>query len=127
LPLGRYIIQAEFPGFETTIVRDVRVRAGETKRSIMLPIKKVAEDVTVGRDKQTAALPDDPDEMEAILKAMAPPGATIRVDGFMGGKLPPKSQIRSIRLPRMDMLAAQNHGGLAGTLHIDIMTQPGLG
>src|SRR5262245_18722741 len=24
LPLGRYIVQAEFPGFETTIVRDVR-------------------------------------------------------------------------------------------------------
>ena len=146
LPLGRYTVQAEFPGFETVIVRDVRVRAGETKRSITLPIKKMSEDVTVGRDKQTAALdpvglafstvltreqiaalPDDPDEMEAILKAMAPPGASIRVDGFTGGKLPPKSQIRSIRLPRMDMLAAQNHGGLNGTLFIDIMTQPGIG
>ena len=31
------------------------------------------------------------------------------VDGFTGGRLPPKSQIRSIRLPRMDMFAAQNH------------------
>ena len=64
--------------------------------------------------EQIDALPDDPDEMEAVLKAMAPPGSTIRVDGFTGGKLPPKSQIRSIRLPRMDMFAAQNHGGMSG-------------
>jgi hypothetical protein len=143
---GRYTIQAEFPGFETVTVRDVRVRTGETKRSITLPIKKLAEDMTVGRDKQSAALdpvgmafstvltreqiaalPDDPDEMAAVLQAMAPPGSTIRVDGFTGGRLPPKSQIRSIRLPRMDMMAAQNHGGLMGAHFIDIMTQPGLG
>jgi hypothetical protein len=143
---GRYTIQAEFPGFETVTVRDVRVRAGETKRSITLPLKKLAEDMTVGRDKQSAALdpiglafstvltreqiaalPDDPDEMAAVLQAMAPPGSTIRVDGFTGGRLPPKSQIRSIRLPRMDMMAAQNHGGLMGAHFIDIMTQPGIG
>ena len=47
--------------------------------------------------------------------------------GFSGGKLPPKSQIRSIRMPRMDMMAAQNHGGMNGAMFIDIMTGPGLG
>ncbi len=62
-----------------------------------------------------------------MLKAMAPPGSTIRVDGFTGGRLPPKSQIRSIRLPRMDMFAAQNHGGMGGAHFIDIMTMPGAG
>src|SRR5262245_19694831 len=143
---GRYAIQAAFPGFQTVIVRDVRLRVGETRRSITLPIKKVAEDVTVARDPQTsaldprgnafstvltreqiAALPDDPDEMKRVLKAMAPPGATLRVDGFTGGKLPPKSQIRSIRLPRMDAFAAQNHGGMTAMLHIDITTGPGTG
>jgi hypothetical protein len=65
--------------------------------------------------------------MEQVLKAMAPPGSTIRVDGFSGGRLPPKSQIRSIRLPRMDMFAAQNHGGMQGMMFIDIMTMPGNG
>src|SRR4029453_8258855 len=143
---GRYITQGEFPGLETVVARDGRVRAGETRRSITLPIKRTAEDVTVARDPQTsaldprgnafstvltreqiAALPDDPEEMEKVLKAMAPPGATLRVDGFTGGRLPPKSQIRSIRLPRMDMYAAQNHGGLQGMLFIDVMTQPGNG
>jgi hypothetical protein len=146
LPPGRYTIQAEFEGFETVTVKDYRVRAGENRRAITLPIKKVSADMTVGRDKQAAALdplgnafstvltreqiaalPDDPDEMEAMLKAMAPPGSTIRVDGFSGGKLPPKSQIRSIRLPRMDMFAAQNHGGINGMMFIDITTQPGIG
>ena len=77
--------------------------------------------------EQIDALPDDPDEMEAVLKAMSPPGSVIRVDGFTGGRLPPKSQIRSIRLPRMDMFAAQNHGGMMGIMHIDIMTMPGMG
>ena len=55
---------------------------------------------------------------------MAGPGATIRVDGFRGGRLPPKSQIRSIRFSR-DMFAAENHGG--GMVFVDIVTQPGLG
>jgi hypothetical protein len=143
---GRYTLQVEYPGFETVVLRDLRIRAGDTRRTVLLRIAKIDQEVNVTRDKQTAALdplgsafstvltreqidalPDDPDEMERVLKAMAPPGATIRVDGFTGGKLPPKSQIRSIRLPRMDAMAAQNHGGLSGAMHIDIMTQPGMG
>jgi hypothetical protein len=143
---GRYTIRVEFPGFQTSLVRDVRVRAGDNRRTITLQLQKLDETVTVSRDKKSAAmdprgsafstvltreqieaLPDDPDEMERVLKAMAPPGATIRVDGFTGGKLPPKSQIRSIRLPRMDQFAAQNHGGMSGAMFIDIMTMPGAG
>jgi len=143
---GRYTLQVEFPGFETAVIRDLRIRVGETRRTVLLQLAKLDAEVNVGREKQAAALdplgaafstvltreqiaalPDDPDEMERVLKAMAPPGATIRIDGFTGGKLPPKSQIRSIRLPRMDMMAAQNHGGLGGAMHIDIMTQPGMG
>ena len=146
LAAGRYTLQVEFPGFETATVRDVRVRAGENKRSVTLRLKKVEEEVTVGRDGKTSgldprgnafstvltremieALPDDPEEMEAVLKAMAPPGAQFRVDGFTGGRMPPKSQIRSIRLPRLDAFAAQNHGGMQGMMFIDIMTQPGAG
>jgi hypothetical protein len=146
LPDGRYTIEVEFPGFETSIVRDVRVRGGDVRRRVTLRIQRVEEGLTVSRDRQSSALdpggsafssvltreqidalPDDPDEMEAVLKAMSPPGSVIRVDGFTGGRLPPKSQIRSIRLPRMDMFAAQNHGGMTGIMHIDIMTMPGMG
>ena len=73
---------------------------------------------------QIDSLPDDPDEMEEALKEMAGPGAVVRVDGFRGGKLPPKSQIRGIRF-RRDMFAAENHGG--GMVFVDITTQPGGG
>ena len=143
VPVGRYAVSASFPGFESSTLSDVRVRPGDTRREITLPIEKVAESVAVGRDPATAAsdpksdrfsnvlsreqieaLPDDPDEMEQVLKEMAGPGATIRMDGFRGGKLPPKSQIRSIRFSAA-MFAAENHS--AGHTFIDISTQPGLG
>lgn len=143
VPAGRYAVSATFPGFESRTVSDVRVRAGDNRREVTLPIEKVAESVSVGRDAATAAsdpkserfsnvlskdqieaLPDDPDEMEKVLKEMAGPGATIRVDGFRGGKLPPKSQIRSIRFASA-MFSADNHS--AGHTFVDIGTQPGLG
>ena len=140
---GRYALEVAFPGFERLVVADVRVRPGENRRDAVLAIQKLDENVSVGRDKATVAsdpnndrfntvlskdqinaLPDDPDEMERVLKEMAGPGATLRVDGFRGGKLPPKSQIRSIRFSR-DMYAAENH--TAGMAFVDIVTQPGLG
>ena len=140
---GRYSISVSFPGFETKTLTDVRIKSGETRREVTLSIQRLDQSVSVGRDPATAAsdpngdrfntvlskqqidaLPDDPDEMESVLKEMAGAGATIRVDGFRGGRLPPKSQIRSIRFSR-DMMAAENHGG--GLVFIDIATQPGLG
>ena len=140
---GRYTVQVAFPGFETLVMPDVRLRAGENKRDAVLAIQKLDETLSVGRDKSTVAsdpnndrfntvlsrdqinaLPDDPDEMERVLKEMAGPGATLRVDGFRGGKLPPKSQIRSIRFSR-DMYAAENHA--AGMVFVDVVTQPGMG
>ena len=141
---GRYSVRAEFPGFEPRQLDDLRLRAGSsTRREMKLNLAKVAEDVTVGQDprdraldprgnafgnvltrEQIEALPDDPDDMEAALKEMGGPGATIRVDGFRGGRLPPKSQIQSIRF-RRDLFAAENHGG--GLVFVDIVTRPGGG
>ncbi len=143
LPPGRYVVTVGFPGFETATLPDVRVRAGNNRRDVTLSIERVDESVAVGRDPATSAsdpnnerfgsvltkeqidaLPDDPDEMEKVLAGMAGPGATIRVDGFRGGRLPPKSQIRSIRFAS-GMFAAENHGG--GMTFVDITTAPGLG
>ena len=144
LPEGRYNIQVLFDGFETVGVMGLRVKAGETmRREVQLPIRRQEESVAVGRDPATNAsdpnsgrfdttlskdqidaLPDDPDEMAKVLEELAGPGAVLRVDGFRGGRLPPKEQIRSIRINR-DPFAAENHG--AGMVHIDIVTQPGMG
>jgi hypothetical protein len=141
---GTYAVRAEFPGFEPRLMDQIRLRAGSTaRREMKLNLAKIAEDVVVGQDprdraldprgnafgnvltrEQIEALPDDPDEMEEALKQMAGPGAAIRVDGFRGGRLPPKAQIQSIRF-RRDLFAAENHGG--GMVHVDITTRPGGG
>jgi hypothetical protein len=142
LPAGRYVVQAAFPGFATNFARDVRVRAGDNKQTIVLEIEKLRDEITVGRDKQDAAadakvtfgsaltreqidaLSDNPEEMRRQLADMAGPGSVIRVDSFEGGDLPPKSQIKSIHVTR-DAFAAENHN--AGAIFIDIITQPGVG
>ena len=142
LVAGRYSIQAEFTGFQMGLLRDVRVRSGDNRHVLVLPLEKFATEITVGRDPQAAAsdrgttfgtaltreqveaLSDDPDEMRRQLADMAGPGAMIRVDSFEGQQLPPKAQIKSIHITR-DMFAAENHA--AGGLFIDIITQPGMG
>ena len=55
VPAGRYAVTASFPGFETRTLTDVRVRAGDNKRDVTLPIERVAESVAVGRDAATSA------------------------------------------------------------------------
>jgi len=143
LPPGRYTIQAEFPGFETRRLTDVRVRSGENKQVVLLPLPKVEASVTVAQDRREAAsdrqgssfgttltrdeieaLSDDPAILQQQLQDMAGPGAVIRIDGFEGGALPAKAQIRSIRISR-DQFAAEYHS--AGGVSIEIITQPGLG
>jgi len=139
---GRYAIQAAFPGFELGLLKDVRVRSGDNKHVVVLPIQKMQSEVTVGRDAQNVssdrrstfgtaltreqieALSDDPAEMQQQLQDMAGPNAILRVDSFEGSQLPPKSQIKAIHITR-DAFAAENHS--AGGLFIDIITQPGVG
>ena len=140
---GRYTVQAAFPGFETRLLKEVRVRAGENKQVVVLSIQKLESSVTVEQDPQSGAadphgpsfgttltrdqidaLSDDPALLEQQLRDMAGPGVVIRVDSFEGGALPAKSQIRSIRISR-DQFAAEYH--TAGGVSIEIITQPGLG
>ena len=140
---GRYLVTAEFPGFDPGVLKDVRIRsANDNKQMIVLAIQGLQDSVTVGRDKQEAAadrnngsfgtaltrdqvdaLSDDPTEMARQIQEMTG-GGVIRVDSFEGGQLPPKAMIKSIHVTR-DAFAAENHS--AGGLFIDIITQPGLG
>ena len=55
VPPGRYSIQAAFPGFELGLLKDMRLRSGDNKHVMVLPIKKVETEVTVGRDAQAVA------------------------------------------------------------------------
>jgi carboxypeptidase family protein len=139
---GRYTVDVEAAGFEPANVRDVRVRTGENRREVKLAIARLAETVQVGRDPRERAsdprgdafatilaqqqideLPDDPDEMEQALRDLAGPGAVLRVNGFRGGRLPPKGQIQQIRF-RRNLFAADMHE--PGFVSVDITTKPGL-
>src|SRR5688572_23791675 len=139
---GRYSVKGEFSGFQTRVLPEVRVRAGENKQVLMLPIDRVQSDVTVGRDRQAAAadrdvtfgavltreqieaLSDDPDELKRQLMDIAGPNGKLLVDSFEGRELPPKALIKSIRITR-DQFAPEVH--YAGELRIEILTQPGIG
>ena len=138
---GRYTVRVESDGFEPASVEDLRVRNGETRRDVRLAMGKLSEEITVGRDgresrtdprgdsfatvltpDQIAQLPDDPEEFEDALLQMAGPGAVMRVNGFRGGRLPPKSQISQIRF-RRNFYAADTHE--TGFVSVDIITKPG--
>jgi hypothetical protein len=73
------------------------------------------------------ALPDDPDEMAEALQALAGPaagpnGGQILIDAFTGGRLPPKSAIREIRLNANPFSAEYDRRGFG---RIEIFTKPG--
>jgi len=138
---GKYQLQVAAEGFTPITAKDVNVRPGANNVEVKLDVANVQEEVTVGRDKreagtdprgafsavlteeQIAQLPDDPEEFEQALRNLAGPGATFRVNGFRGGKLPPKSQIREIRF-RTNAYAAESHE--SSFMNVDIFTKPGL-
>ena len=142
LPAGRYQIHVEAPGFKAADIEAVDLSLGVHRREVILEIDVIKVDVDVADEaqvrntnpngpafsnlltaEQIAQLPDDPEEFENVINQLAGPGAQIRVNGFRGGKLPPKSQIREIRF-RLNPYAAENHD--AGFGLVDITTKPGV-
>jgi hypothetical protein len=139
---GKYRLSVAAKGFTPREMIEVEVKPGTNQFTAQLELGQVQEEMVVGQDKresntdprgnafsavltadQIAQLPDDPDELENVIRQMAGPGATLRVNGFRGGKLPPKNQIREIRF-RLNPYAAENHE--AGFIAVDIFTKPGI-
>ncbi|HVW06069.1 MAG TPA: carboxypeptidase-like regulatory domain-containing protein [Vicinamibacterales bacterium] len=139
---GRYSIEATLPGFDPALLRDVPLRRGDNRHVLMLTLKTVVENITVGRGQEIASsrdassfgtkltdediqtLSDDPAELQRQLLELAGPDAVIRVDSFEGGDLPPKSQIKSVHVTR-DQFAAE--AAYPGSTFVDVITQPGSG
>lgn len=138
---GSYRIRVEAKGFEPREIGDFAVMAGVNSLELSLEIQRVKDEVQVTEDlrdkklsrnsaafttilteQQIAELPDDPDQFAEVLRQMAGPGAIFRVNGFTGGRFPPKSQIREIRF-RLNSYAAENHE--SGFVTVDIYTKPG--
>lgn len=117
------------------------LRRGNNAQNITLKVAGVSEQVTVTdttatddrrgnalsttlEEDEVAELSDDPDELQAQLEALTGgAGATFMVDGFRGGRLPPRDQIRQIRF-RLNSFSADNHD--AGRVQVEIITRPGL-
>ncbi len=134
-------IVVESDGFER-FTTSRRLRSGGNRLEVRLQIARIAVNVEVSRDarekgtdprgdsfarvlgpEQLAMLPDDPDELARVLNEMAGPGAVMRVNGFGGSRLPPKGQIRQIRIS-FNSFSSEMHE--LGTPIIDIFSQPGI-
>ena len=142
---GKYLVRAEAIGFAASEVSEVDVTPGQ-RVTFDVTLKVTIEEQKVTIDAETPistdstananqtlisgkdldALPDDPDELAAALQALAGPsagpnGGQIFVDGFTGGRLPPKESIREIRI-NQNPFAAENDQPSG---RIDILTRPG--
>jgi hypothetical protein len=135
---GPYQIKVEAEGFQGFTV-SFTVRRGNNNAMATLTVA-IREEVfvqekdaasrrdngftqTLSRD-EIDGLSDDPDEMAEQLRQMAGPGAQIFIDGFRGGRLPPKDQIQSIRF-HSNSYAAEYHE--AGMVRVEVITRPGMG
>src|SRR5215211_2490333 len=145
---GRYAVRINQGGFAAYENLGVEVQAGRTAPlDIVLTVAIEQEEVTVTaeapvgtepesqagavvlRGDDLDALPDDPEDLSEALQALAGPGAgsseegaQIYVDGFTGGRLPPKESIREIRVNRNPFSAEYDRLGYG---RVEIFTKPG--
>lgn len=136
---GNYQVKAAAESFRP-ITTPFNVKRGDNRTTLRLALATIEQTVVV-RDQSAAdrrdngftqtlsqdeidALPDDPDEMADELMRMAGPGAQIFVNGFRGGRLPPKDQIQQIRF-HTNSFSSEYHE--AGMIRVEVITKPGMG
>ena len=143
---GKYTLKAIAPTFGLYENMDVVVTAGEKNEMfVILTAASLQENVDVSLNEQVStdsdankdatvlkgadldALPDDPDELQAALQALAgaaagPNGGQIYIDGFTGGQMPSKESIREIRINSNPFSAEYDRLGFG---RVEILTRPG--
>ncbi|MCI0338503.1 MAG: TonB-dependent receptor [Acidobacteria bacterium] len=153
VPPGIYTLTSAFKGFQTHVEEDVKVPLANSPFKIIMTVAVVNEavetkaegsGVSVEPDQNMTAtilgedfirnLPDNEDDLRDFLQALAGPaaggatggqgGAQILVDGFSGGRLPPREAIQQIRINQTPFSAEYDNPGFA---RIEIITRPGLG
>jgi hypothetical protein len=135
VPVGSYELIASADGFERR-TQSVRLAAGRPRRvQIELPLSKVLETLTVTPEQAATAettigaeeidaLADDPEALEEFIRDIGGPEATVTVDGFRGGRVPPKDQVAQL-VVTSDPYSAQFHE--VGFSRVDVITKPGFG
>ncbi|HVF21536.1 MAG TPA: carboxypeptidase-like regulatory domain-containing protein, partial [Pyrinomonadaceae bacterium] len=147
LAAGKYtlrVVNAGFAIFENT---EVEVVSGKAQQlDVILKVAIEEQRVTIASDNRELstepennagavvlkgddieALPDDPDDLAAALQALAGPsagpnGGQIFVDGFTGGRMPPRASIREVRINSNPFSAEYDRLGFG---RIEILTRPG--
>jgi len=147
LPPGPYTVKVFAKGLALYQKDGVVIAAGQALRyNVSMTIETQEQKVTVSADAPTVdinpqnnanslvvsgqdldALPDDPDELQTDLEALAGPspgpnGGQMYIDGFTAGELPPKSAIREIRINQNPFSAEYDKVGYG---RIEIFTKPG--
>jgi hypothetical protein len=146
LPAGSYTVRASSPGFGLfegktdlpggrTSTLDIKLTVAEEKQEVTVagdtqqvevdPAKNAG--ALVLKETDLDMLPDDPDDLQADLLALAGPaagpnGGQIFVDGFSNGQLPPKESIREIRINSNPFSSEFDSPGYG---RIEILTKPG--
>lgn len=148
LPPGLYSVAAAYTGLEQKSAAMVTVTAATAATAnLQMAVRTQKQEVTVSdsnpyqvsteaannasalvlRQEDLDALPDDPDDLQADLQSLAGPsagpgGSQIFIDGFAGGRLPPKSSIREIRINSNPFSSEYDKLGFG---RIEIFTKPG--
>src|SRR5260221_12169753 len=102
---------------EVTVTEQARVDVDPSNNGGALVLKGADLDM----------LSDDPDDLASDLQALAGPGAgpnggQIYIDGFTGGRLPPKESIREVRINQNPFSSEYDKLGYG---RIEIFTKPG--
>src|SRR5580704_6819141 len=144
---GKYTVEVIAKGFALYKNDAVQVAAGQVQQlNVSLIIETEQQQVTVSEQPGAVdvaptnnagaivingaaldALPDDPDELQTDLTALAGPsagpnGGQFYIDGFTAGQLPPKSSIREIRINSNPFSAQYDKVGYG---RVEIFTKPG--
>src|ERR1041384_7605875 len=146
LPAATYSLRASAAGFDEFKTDVVEIHANQvTSLEIVLTVIMEAQNVTVKPEEQLSvdpanngdqivlrgsdldALPDDPKELAAALRALAgesggPEGGEILVDGFSATRMPPKNIIREVRI-NQNPFSAENDR--LGSRSVEVLTKPG--
>jgi hypothetical protein len=147
VPAGVYTLRVLKTGFAPFEVEGLEIRTS-LSMNVQLVIATEAQTITVReevnrislestqnasqlvlKEEDLKALSDDPDMLAQELQALAGPGAgpnggQIFIDGFTGGRIPPKSSIREVRINQNPYSAEYDRIGFG---RIEIFTKPGTG
>jgi hypothetical protein len=147
LPAGQYTVTITAPGFVTATEKTTVTNGQASPLDVSLDIATSTSQVNVTANQAATvqvdpsenaaaivldqssmdSLPDDPDDLQDQLTAMAgpsagPSGPQVFVDGFSGGQMPPKSSIREIRINSNPFASEFDSPGFG---RIQIFTKPG--